>query len=311
VIDFIALEQLVRGPLKNAPEFQVNGHSVIDPTQVYYLGGSLGGIMGNTFMAYDPNILRGGLGVPGGIWSMMFERSQAWSLLQGPAESSYPDFYEAQNLIALLGMRMEPVDPVTTATHVLADPLPNTPVKQLDLYETLGDCLVTNLSTETMARTMKLKAIGPSLKQPWGLEVTTDPQPNALTIYDEHRCRRRPTCRPRPTTARTPASTSAPRCCARSTTSSSAARSRISACRAARRRRAIARPASATELRDDRTSDLPRRGLRNPARSEVRGPTSRAELARRARREGVDRALRRAEAQRLERVDRGRQRLAA
>ncbi|HTJ42449.1 MAG TPA: hypothetical protein VL463_10170 [Kofleriaceae bacterium] len=200
VVDFIALEQLVRGPLKDAPEFQVNGHSVIDPTQVYYLGGSLGGIMGNTFMAYDPNILRGGLGVPGGVWSMMFERSQAWSLLQGPAESSYPDFYEAQNLIAFLGMRMEPVDPVTTATHVLADPLPGTPVKQLDLYETLGDCLVNNLATETMARTMKLKVIGPSLKQPWGLEVTTDPQANALTIYDEHRTPLPPTTNVPPAT---------------------------------------------------------------------------------------------------------------
>jgi hypothetical protein len=187
VIDFIALEQIVRGPMKDAPEFQVNGHSVIDPNQVYYLGGSLGGIMGNTFMAYDPNILRGGLGVPGGAWSLMYERSQAWSLLQGPAESSYPDFYEAQNLIALLGMRMEPVDPVTTATHVLNDPLPGTPKKNVDMYEAIGDCLVTNLSTEMMARTMGIKVIGPSLKSPWNLEITTDAQASALTIYNEHK----------------------------------------------------------------------------------------------------------------------------
>jgi hypothetical protein len=187
VIDFISLEQIVRGPMKDAPEFQVNGHSVIDPTQVYYLGGSLGGIMGNTFMAYDPNILRGGLGVPGGAWSLLFERSEAWSLLQGPAESSYPDFHEAQNLIAFLGMRMEVVDPVTTAAHVLHDPLPGTPAKHVDMYEGIGDCLVTNISTELMARTMGIKVIGPSLKPVWGLEVSTDPQADALTIYDEHK----------------------------------------------------------------------------------------------------------------------------
>ncbi len=200
VIDFISLEQIVRGPMKIAPEFQVGGHSVIDTTQVYYLGGSLGGIMGNTFMAYDPHILRGGLGVPGGTWSLLFERSQAWSLLQGPAESSYPDFYEAQNLISLLGMRMELVDPITTAAHVLSDPLPGTPVKQVDMYEAIGDCLVSNLSTEMVVRTMGLKVIGPSLKQPWGMEVTTDPQQNALTIYDEHRMPLPPTTNVPPTT---------------------------------------------------------------------------------------------------------------
>lgn len=46
---------------------------------------------------------------------------------------------------------------------------------------------VTNLSTEMVARTMKIKVMGPSLKSPWGLEVTTEPQTSALTIYDEHR----------------------------------------------------------------------------------------------------------------------------
>jgi len=187
IIDFISLEQIVRGPMATAPEFQVNGHSVVDPTQVYYLGGSLGGIMGNTFMAYDPNILRGGLGVPGGAWSLLFERSTAWTALQGTAESSYDDQYAYQALISLLGMRMEPVDPVTTATHVLSDPLPDTPVKQVDMYEAIGDCLVTNLSTEMMARTMGIKVVGPSLKSPWNLEVTTDPLANGLTIYDEHK----------------------------------------------------------------------------------------------------------------------------
>lgn len=187
VVDFMALEQIVRGPMAQAPEFQFGGHSVVDPTQVYYLGGSLGGIMGGVFMAYDKNILRGGLGVPGGAWSLLFERSTAWTALQGGALGSYPDFQDYQQLIALLGMRLEPVDPITTAARVLAAPLPDTPVKQLDLYEAIGDCLVTNLSTEMVARTMGLKVVGPSLKSPWGMEVTTDPQMNALTVYDEHR----------------------------------------------------------------------------------------------------------------------------
>jgi hypothetical protein len=96
-------------------------------------------------------------------------------------------------------MRLEPVDPITTAAHVIADPLPGTPVKQLDLYEAIGDCLVTNLSTEMLARTMGLKVVGPSLRSPWGLEVTADAQASALTIYDEHRTPLPPTSNVPPT----------------------------------------------------------------------------------------------------------------
>ena len=47
--------------------------------------------MGNVFMAYDPNITRGVLAVPGGDWSMLFERSNAWYALLGAAQGSYTD----------------------------------------------------------------------------------------------------------------------------------------------------------------------------------------------------------------------------
>jgi pimeloyl-ACP methyl ester carboxylesterase len=127
VIDFIALENLVRGPMAQHAEFQRNGQAIIDPSRVYYLGGSLGGIMGNVFMAYDQNITRGALGVPGGAWSMLFERSIAWSALKGAAQGSYTDPLEYQMLIALLAMHFEPYDPITTAPRVIIDPMPNTP----------------------------------------------------------------------------------------------------------------------------------------------------------------------------------------
>ncbi len=53
-----------------SPECRVDGEAILDPTRVWFLGASLGGIMGGTFMAYDPVILRGALGVPGGAWSL-------------------------------------------------------------------------------------------------------------------------------------------------------------------------------------------------------------------------------------------------
>jgi hypothetical protein len=188
VVDFMALETAVRGPMAKADAFKVNGQPVIDPSRVYYVGGSLGGIMGNTVMAYDPNLLRGVLAVPGGNWSMLLERSTAWELLLGIHQGAYPDPEVQQlNLALAFGMGMEAVDPMTTAAHVLKDPLPGTPAKNILIWYALGDSLVTNISTEMIAREMGIPLLGPTVKTPYGLAPMTGPTPNGIVVYDEKR----------------------------------------------------------------------------------------------------------------------------
>ncbi|HWM85970.1 MAG TPA: hypothetical protein VNO33_09035, partial [Kofleriaceae bacterium] len=187
VINFIALEHLVRGPMAEAPEFQQGGEPIMDTSQVYFFGASLGGIMGGTFMAYDPFIERGALGVPGGAWSLLIERSYSWAALSIAAVAAYPDKRDHQVLISFLAWSLERWDPITTARRVLDDPLPGTPAKQLLLYEGVDDCLVSNLSTEMMARTLGVPVTAPTLKTPFGLEVATEPVPSGFTIYDEKR----------------------------------------------------------------------------------------------------------------------------
>ena len=186
VIDFMALETLTRSKLATAPEFMLNGMPVIDPTKVFYVGGSLGGIMGNTIMAYDPNLVRGVLAVPGGVWSMLFERSNAWSLLQGAAQGSYldPAFYQVN--LAILGAAMEPYDPVTTAAHVIKDPLFGNPAKQILMWYTMGDCLVSNITTEMVARTMGIDLLAPAAKSPWGMPAKPGPLVNGINVFNDH-----------------------------------------------------------------------------------------------------------------------------
>ncbi len=186
VIDFISLEHLVRGPMQSSTEFSFNGMPVIDPNKTFYVGGSLGGIMGNVFMAYDPNIRKGVLAVPGGTWSLLFERSYAWHLLMGAAVGAYEDPDVYQLLIAFLGMGFEPYDPITTAAHVIKDPLPGVPVKEILMWYAVGDSLVTNISTEMIAREMGLSLLAPAVKPVWNMPSTAGPLQNALTIYDEH-----------------------------------------------------------------------------------------------------------------------------
>jgi hypothetical protein len=159
---------------------------VIDPAKVYYVGGSLGGIMGNTFMAYDPNITRGVLAVPGGDWSLLFERSNAWHLLMGAAQGSYNDPEVYQINIAILGMGMELYDPITTAAHVLHDPLPGVPAKTILIWYTMGDCLVTNISTELVARTMGITMLAPNTKDVWHLDAMPGPLVSGINVYNDH-----------------------------------------------------------------------------------------------------------------------------
>lgn len=186
VVDFISLETIARGPMRTSPEFAFNGAEIIDPAKTFYVGGSLGGIMGNTFMAYDPNIQKGVLAVPGGVWSMLFERSTAWHLLMGAAMGAYEDPEVYQLNIAFLGMGFEPYDPITTAANVVKDPLPGVPAKNILIWYAIGDSLVTNIATEMIARTMGLDLLGPAVKTVWGMAPKDGPLDSAITVYDEH-----------------------------------------------------------------------------------------------------------------------------
>ncbi|MBT8493330.1 MAG: hypothetical protein KJO07_09765, partial [Deltaproteobacteria bacterium] len=82
LINFIALGRVARHQFANAPELQFEGQAIIDPNNVQYFGASLGGILGNVFMAFDQDIERGALGVPGGPWTLLFERSTYWPPLR-------------------------------------------------------------------------------------------------------------------------------------------------------------------------------------------------------------------------------------
>ena len=185
IINFIALGRALRTTMLDAEEFKLDGVQIIDPEAISYFGASLGGILGGVFMAYDPTITRGALGVPGGPWSLLFERSVFWPPLRITMKGAYPEPWDYQQNVALMGMLFEKVDPVTTAHRVIANPLPGTPPKQLLLYMALGDALVTQTASDTLARSLDLPVIGPSVSVPFGLEETTEIVSSGYTVYDE------------------------------------------------------------------------------------------------------------------------------
>ncbi len=144
------------------PAFQDgSGHSVIDPSDVFYDGNSQGGIFGGTVMAIAQDITRGVLGVPGMNYSLLLTRSTDFGLYSLVLYPAYPVQIEHPLLLALIQMLWDRSDPNGLAHHMTTDPLPNTPQHTVLLHEAFGDHQVANVATEIEART-----IGASIHQP-------------------------------------------------------------------------------------------------------------------------------------------------
>ncbi len=183
VVDFIALEQLLRGKL--ATELLVDGAqaSVVDPTNVVFLGISQGHILGSTFFAYDPFISRAVLHVGGANWSLMFERSNNWLVYGAPLKGAYSNLLNASIMEQVLEMALEPVDGATVTDIAI----PNTPTKQLLMQTSMHDPAVPNLASFLQARSLGLTLLTPSVYVPYGFETAQGTSSSrAYVIVDEH-----------------------------------------------------------------------------------------------------------------------------
>ncbi|MHB1845939.1 MAG: hypothetical protein ACYCWW_14020 [Deltaproteobacteria bacterium] len=184
VVNQIALGRFAWKELGRDGHLQPNGADVLSTSAPYYYGISLGGIMGDTFMAYDPDITQGVLNVPGGCWSLLLQRSTNWAPLAGLFQASYPDGVDQALLTAYLQALFDYSDPITTAPYVLKAPLAGVPPKQLLMQEGRYDMQVSNLATEMTARTLGISLITPSDDLPVGIPTAAAPLPSGLTIYD-------------------------------------------------------------------------------------------------------------------------------
>ncbi|MBK9069465.1 MAG: hypothetical protein IPL79_00430 [Myxococcales bacterium] len=161
--------------------------SYVDPTKVYYYGLSQGHIFGTTIVAYDPFITRAVLGVGGGNYSTLLERSTDWPGYRDIMVGAYPNALDRTLIINLLQQRWDRTETAGVASDAIAGTSFGNEPKQFLLQMALGDDQVPNLGTEWQARTMDMPVLLPSMKQPWGLTTLNDGDgagASALAIYD-------------------------------------------------------------------------------------------------------------------------------
>ena len=178
--NFTVLARLIQDELAAAITSD-GGVPLLDATTVHYMGVSNGGTQGLVLMTASPAFDRGALVVPGGAWTHMLQRATPWLTMGAMLQEQYNDPREMQLAFSLIQLELDPVDSVNWVQHLAHDRLPGRPEVVVTLHEAVGDCQVSNMVTEWVARAGDIPLVVPTPRDVWdGADV-----PAALFIYDE------------------------------------------------------------------------------------------------------------------------------
>ncbi len=136
----------------NNPSIVVDQNDTAD--DLGYFGVSLGGIFGAATTSVAPDWERAVLSVPGMGFSTLLTRSTQFNEFLPPIYDGYPEPLSRTVGISLLQLVWDRGEPSSYIQRLTDDPLPNTPPHQVQIHEAFGDHQVTNIQTETMARTI-------------------------------------------------------------------------------------------------------------------------------------------------------------
>lgn len=182
IVNMITLEQLVRGKLADELFVDEQGESIVDTSRVYFLGVSMGHVIGSVFMAFDPFITRGVLHVGGANWALMFERSNSWAAYGLPLKSSYDTLLDAVIMEQVLQMALQPADGATFA----GVSIPDTPEKHILMQTSLDDAAVPNVASYYHARSLGLDVLSTSVTTPFGFDAPVESTTKGgIVIVDE------------------------------------------------------------------------------------------------------------------------------
>jgi hypothetical protein len=159
IVDLLALAALVRGPLSR--------ELPIDPANVTYVGSSIGGLAGATFLAYESAIDDA---IDDAMRAAVSPATWPPAELVDAMRAAYPPETHVVNLAIVLGMGFEPYDPSITAATISHDVL---------VWSAMDE-----RGGESLAREMAMPVLAPSVMSPWGMTLATDASSRGFVIYD-------------------------------------------------------------------------------------------------------------------------------
>ncbi|MCH9684522.1 MAG: hypothetical protein K0V04_24010 [Deltaproteobacteria bacterium] len=162
--------RMMMGDFVDDPAVEFMGGSTIDPTERYYFGGSLGGIMGSVYMAITPDVVRGGLGVPGQSFNVLLPRSVLFDPFFQILRSNYSDPRDIQIILSAAMLLWDRAEPTGFSKYIREGSFPDTPPHEILLQVAIGDHQVSNFGSHIMARTIGVPQLAPVNRSVWGIE---------------------------------------------------------------------------------------------------------------------------------------------
>jgi hypothetical protein len=184
VINQLVLTRTMAGVCSVDESFEVNGQTTFDPEQRYFLGISLGAIMGATTLSLSQDIDRAALHVGGNVLPMMEARSIQFDQFETVYSGWYPSRIDREFLWSIFGHLWEKAEPVTFLPHLIQDPFEGTPPKKVLYQLALNDAEVPNVASEVAGRTAGFQLLTPTPREVWGMEdAPTTPYDGSGMIY--------------------------------------------------------------------------------------------------------------------------------
>lgn len=146
------------------PAFQLgaNGAGVIDTEQVFYSGGSQGGIFGGAIMALTEEFERGLLAVPAANYSTLLQRSIDFQPFFVLLRANYPDALDRTLAYPLIQQLWDRAEPNGYLPHILPGDLSDPPFPhKILIHMATYDSEVSNLGTEIMVRSLGIPQVAP------------------------------------------------------------------------------------------------------------------------------------------------------
>jgi hypothetical protein len=171
---FLGRAMIHRAGLAELPAFRDDGgKALLDRGRpLTYAGYSLGGIQGAALTAIAQDYRRALLGVPAANFSTLVHRSKLFAPFHQGIGNNYPDRLEHQVMFAAAQSLWDRGEANGYIGHLVRDPLPRTPRKQVLLHEAFGDHQVANVATEVEARSLGIPVHRPALAPGRSPDVT-------------------------------------------------------------------------------------------------------------------------------------------
>ncbi|MGH1345453.1 MAG: hypothetical protein ACRBN8_28070 [Nannocystales bacterium] len=180
VINALVLNRVVTGTVATDETYA----PLLDASQNYYYGISLGGILGTVYLALSTDVTRGAADVMGAPFVTLLTRSRQFDPFFAIANNTYEDPRDVQMALSLTQNFWDRSEPVGFLPHLRDDPFEGSPVHELMMRAAVGDHSVSTASAHFQARSLGAPHVESGVREVFGLETATEAEGIGYIEYD-------------------------------------------------------------------------------------------------------------------------------